>query len=147
MLTYKIHCTCFELTLTFYFDFIYRMSISCACNIHVLCDFLAYKESPFQNIYMHNSYIMGGWVGRWCWVASSAKCPATVAYSTARACCACSRYGTGGLLSFYIFYLSSLSNVLPFGRQLNMTKILWFRLLNPNDSCQLQPRASSFSTG
>ena len=47
----------------------------------------------------------------------------------------------------YIFHLSSLSNVLSFGRRLNMTEILWFRLLNPNGSCQLLPRTSSLSTG
>ena len=28
-----------------------------------------------------------------------------------------------------------------------MTEILWFRLLNPNGSCQLLPRTSSISTG
>ena len=33
---------------------------------------------------------------------------------------------------FHIFHLSFLSNVLSFGRQLNMIEILWFRLLNPN---------------
>ena len=48
---------------------------------------------------------------------------------------------------FYIFHLSSLSYVLPFGRWLNMTEILWFRLLNPNGSCQLLLRTSSLSTG
>ena len=48
---------------------------------------------------------------------------------------------------FSIFHLSSLSYVLSFGRRLNMTEILWFRLLNPNGSCQLLPRASSLSTG
>ena len=48
---------------------------------------------------------------------------------------------------FYIFHLSSLSNVLPSGRRLNMTEILWFRLLNPDGSCQLLPRTSSLSTG
>ena len=48
---------------------------------------------------------------------------------------------------FYIFHLSSLSNVLSFGRQLNMTEILWFWLLNPNSICQLLPRTSSLSTG
>ena len=47
----------------------------------------------------------------------------------------------------YIFYLSSLSNVLSFGRLLNMIGILWFRLLNPNGSCKLLPRTSSLSTG
>ena len=54
-----------------------------------------------------------------------------VAYSRARACCACSRCGTGELYCFYIFHLSSLSNVLSFGRRLNMNEILWFRQLNP----------------
>ena len=48
---------------------------------------------------------------------------------------------------FYIFHLSFLSNVLSFGRLLNMTEILWFRLLNPYGSCQLLPRTSSLSTG
>ena len=33
---------------------------------------------------------------------------------------------------FFYFHLSCLSNVLSFGRWLNMTEILWFRLLNPN---------------
>ena len=46
----------------------------------------------------------------------------------------------------YNFRLSSLSNVLSFGRRLNMTEILWFRLLNSNGSCQLLPRTSSLST-
>ena len=46
--------------------------------------------------------------------------------------------GTGRVgYIFYIFHLSSLSNVLSFGRWLNITEILWFRLLNPNGSCQL----------
>ena len=49
--------------------------------------------------------------------------------------------------SFYIFHLSSLSNVLSFGRRLNMTEILWFQLLNPNGSCQLLPGKSSLITG
>ena len=48
---------------------------------------------------------------------------------------------------FYIFHLSSLPNVLSFGRRLNMTEILWFRLLNYNGSCLLLPRTSSLSTG
>ena len=54
--------------------------------------------------------------------------------------------GRVGYIS-YIFNLSSLSNVLAFGRRLNMTEILLFRLLNPNGSCQLLPRTSSLSTG
>ena len=48
---------------------------------------------------------------------------------------------------FYSFHLSSLSNVLSFGRRLNMAEILWFWLLNPNGSYQLLPRTSSLSTG
>ena len=46
---------------------------------------------------------------------------------------------------FYIFHLSSLSNALSFGRRLNMTEILWFRLLNSNGSCQLLSRTSSLN--
>ena len=48
---------------------------------------------------------------------------------------------------FYNFHLSSLSNVLSFGRRMKLTEILWFRVLNPNGSCQLLPRTSSRSTG
>ena len=48
---------------------------------------------------------------------------------------------------FYIFHLSSLNNVLSFGRRLNMTEIFWFQLLNPNGSCKLLPRTYSLSTG
>ena len=48
---------------------------------------------------------------------------------------------------FYIFHLSSISNVLSFGKRLKMTEILWFRLLNPNGSCQLLSRTSSLSNG
>ena len=57
--------------------------------------------------------------------------------------------GWVGYIFFIIFYLSFLSNVLSFGRLLNMTDtcMLWFWLLNPNGSCQLLPRTSSFSTG
>ena len=50
------------------------------------------------------------------------------------------RDGRDIYIFFFIFHLSSLSNVLSFGRRLNMTEILWFRLLNPNGSCQLLPR-------
>ena len=53
----------------------------------------------------------------------------------------------GFVLFVFIFHLSSPPSVLSFGRRLNMTEILWFRLLNPNGSCQLQPRTSSLSTG
>ena len=44
--------------------------------------------------------------------------PTTLAYGKAGACCACSRYGTGGLfffllLSFFLFFISPVS-YLPF---------------------------------
>ena len=48
---------------------------------------------------------------------------------------------------FYIFHLSFLLNVLSFGKQLNMSEILWFQLLNPNGSCQLLTKMSSLNTG
>ena len=53
----------------------------------------------------------------------------------------------GHIFYFIIFHLSSISNVLSFGGRLNMTEILYLRLLNPNGSCQLLPRTSSLSTG
>ena len=53
--------------------------------------------------------LVGGWVGWWCWVASSAGRPTALAYSRARVCCACSRCGMGGLFFcvcvFFFFYL------------------------------------------
>ena len=80
------------------------------------------------------------------YIISEPGCPATFVYSRARACCACSRCGTGGLYIYFFFHLFSISNVLSFGRRLKMTGILLFRLLNPNGSCQLLPRTSSLST-
>ena len=53
----------------------------------------------------------------------------------------------GWAIFFIFFYMSSLSNVLSFGRHLNMTEIVWLWLLNSNDSCQSLPRTSSLSTG
>ena len=89
-----------------------------------------------------------GWLG-WAMVLGSFQCwgillilqivgqgPAVLAVGAGR---------VGYIL--YIFHLSSLSKILSFGRWLNMTEILWFRLLNPNGSCQLLPRTSSLSTG
>ena len=103
----------------------------------------------------HNIYIYitvhiyhSGWLG-WAMVLGSFQCwgvllllhivgqgPAVLAAGAGRVC-----------YIFFIFHISSLSNVLSFGRRLNMTKILWFRLLNLNGSCQLLPRTSSLSTG
>ena len=53
--------------------------------------------------------------------------------------------GWVGYMLFYIFHLSSISNVLSFGRRPTMTEILSIRLLNPNGSCQLLPRTSSLT--
>ena len=54
--------------------------------------------------------------------------------------------GRVGYIFFYIFHISFLSNGLSFGSRLNMTETLWFRLFNPNGSCQLLPRTSLLST-
>ena len=72
-------------------------------------------------------HLGGGWAGQWCWVASSAgvllllhilgQGPAVLAA------------GAGWV--GYIFHLSSLSNVLSFGRQLNMIKYCSFGCLTP----------------
>ena len=70
--------------------------------------------------------------------------PATFAYVGQGPAVLAAGAGRGGL---YFFYLSSLPNTLSFGRRLNMTEIVWFRLLNPNGSCQLLPRTSSICTG
>ena len=51
--------------------------------------------------------------------------------------------GRMGYISFLIFHLSSLSNVLCFGRWLNMTEILLFRLFTQTvvvSYCRGRPR-------
>ena len=66
--------------------------------------------------------------------------PATFAYSRARAC---SRCGTDRLYFLFFFHLSSLSNVLSFGRRLNMTELMWFGGQTPTvvvSSCRGRPR-------
>ena len=55
--------------------------------------------------------------------------------------------GAGQVGYIFFFHLSSISNVLSFGRRLNITEILQFHVLKPNGSCQLLPRTSSLSTG
>ena len=76
---------------------------------------------------------VGGLVGRWCWVASSAGHPTTLAYSRAEACCACSRCGTGGL--FFNFFISSIltsfSNASSLVRWLDILKYCGLGLYNP----------------
>ena len=50
----------------------------------------------------HETYLMvvGGWVGRWCWVDSSAGGggPTALAYGRARACCAAGSGWVGWVL-------------------------------------------------
>ena len=75
---------------------------------------------------LSNQYrLLGGWAGRWCWVASSAVLLLLHIVGQGPVVLAAGAGRVG-----YIFFLSSLPNVLSFGRQLNMTKILWFRLLS-----------------
>ena len=90
-----------------------------------------------------SSYISeAGWLG-WVMVLGSFQCRGVpLLLHTVRQVHALLAAGAGrvGYICFYIFHLSFLSNVLSFGRRLNMTDILWFWLLNPNGSCQLLPR-------
>ena len=92
--------------------------------------------------------IQGGWLG-WAMVLGSFQCRGVllllhiVEQGPAVLAAGAGRMG----YIFYIFHLSSFSNVPSFGRRLNMTEILWFWLLKPNCSCQLLPRTSSLSTG
>ena len=65
------------------------------------------------------SLYAGGWAGRWCWVASRAFLLLLHIVGQGPAVLAA---GAGRLA--YIFHLSSISNVLSFGRWLNMTEIL-----------------------
>ena len=93
---------------------------------------------------------LGGWVGLgWAMVLGSFQCLGALLLlhivGQGHAVLAADAGRVGFI--FYIFHLSSLSDVLSFGRWLNMTEILWFWLLNPNGSCQLLPRTSSLSTG
>ena len=69
---------------------------------HLLCSAIIYYMKTKLDIDTIN--IVGGWVGRWCWVASSAGRPTTLAYGRAGACCACSRCRTGGLFFFCFFF-------------------------------------------
>ena len=92
--------------------------------------------------------IKSGWLG-WAMVLGSSQCRGVLlllhivgqGYTVLAA-----GAGLVGYI-FFIFHLSSISNVLSFGRWLTMTEILQFWLLNPNGSCQLLPRTSSLSTG
>ena len=63
------------------------------------------------------SQILGGWAGRWCWVASSAGacCYFCLIVGQGPAVLAAGAGRVGNI--FYIFHLSS-TNVLSFGRRL-----------------------------
>ena len=104
------------------------------------------KYLPPIRVCFHQSF--SGWLG-WAMVLGTFQCRSVllllhiVVQGPAVLAAGAGRVG----YIFYIIHLSSLSNDLSFGRRLNMTEILWFRLLNPNGSCQLLPRTSSLSTG
>ena len=111
-------------------------------SVESLATHRVHSEYPDQTVWML------GWLG-WAMMLSSFQCRGVllllhlVGQGPAVFAAGAGRVG----YSFYIFHLSSLSNVLSFGRRLNMTEILSFRLLNPNGSCQLLQRTSSLSTG
>ena len=75
--------------------------------------------------------------------------PTTFAYSRTGPAVLAAGVGRMGCIAFLfnIFHLSSRSNILSFGRQLNKVERVWFRLVNSNGSWQLPPGTSSPSTG
>ena len=77
----------------------------------------------------------GGWVGQWCWVASSGGRQTTLAYSKEEACCACSRCGTGGPFFCVFFFISSIlssfSNASSLGRRLDILNYRGLGRCNP----------------
>ena len=77
--------------------------------------FASYCYALYKPNLSLNGYISSviGWVGRWCWVASSAAGLTALAYSRARACCACSRCGIDGLL-FVAFCCHVVYPIFPF---------------------------------
>ena len=54
--------------------------------------------------------------------------------------------GQGAFLFIFLSILSSLSYTPSFGRQLNMTEILWSRSLDPNGKCQILSGGCLIST-
>ena len=92
--------------------------------------------------------MLRGWLG-WAMVLGSFQCQGILLFLHIAGQGPAVLAAGAGLVGylFYIFHLSSRSNVLSFGRRLNMTEILWFQLLNPNVSCYLLPRMSLLSTG
>ena len=93
----------------------------------------------FENELPHDFFFffLTGWLG-WAMVLGSFQCQGVLLLLHILGQGPAMR--DGWAIFFCKFHLSSLSNVLSFWRQLNMTEILWFRLLNPNSSCQLLPR-------
>ena len=108
-----------------------------------------FMREPFATPKVYNEY-EGGWVGRWCWVASSVW--ASYYFGRAGVCCACSKCRMGGLcfiiylyISIYIyiyiyffffFFLSrlsypSFSNASFVGRRLDILKYCCLGRYNP----------------
>ena len=103
------------------------------------------KKPDRKNEYLFvQKKMLGGWDRRGCWVASSAGGVLLHMHLVGQGPAV---FAEGAGWVGYIFRLSSLSNVLFFGRRQNKTEILWSWLLNPSRSCQLLPRTSSLSAG
>ena len=59
--------------------------------------------------------LVGGWVGQWCWVASSAGASYYFGiYSRAGACCACSRFWKGGLFFIFLYFFHLVYSIFLF---------------------------------
>ena len=75
--------------------------------------------------------------------------PSTFAYSRTGPAVLAAGAGRMDYIAFLfnIFYLSSRSNVISFGRPLNKIEKVWFQLVNSNGTWQLLPGTSSPNTG
>ena len=105
----------------------------------------------FAKMFITLTSTVDGWVGRWCWVASSARASYYFAYGRAEASSACSRCGTGGLFFFLLFFLLSNLSSLPFlmphnfGDGWTYWNVVVSTVMTQTGSCQLLMESCSHS--
>ena len=123
-------CVCMKCWVGTYYYFVTFIYLIFPFFLHVWGDSLTYEGGGGSKSLCTNATITG-WLG-WAMVLGSFQCqgvllllhivgqgPAVLA----------AMFWTGGL--YFLHFSSTLSNVLSFGRWLNMTEIDWFQLLNP----------------
>ena len=90
----------------------------------------------FQYLHIPNAWVVGSGDGAGKLPVPGR--PTALAYSRAKACCACSKCWMGGPVFFFFFFFFffssrlsylSFSNASSLGRRLDMTEILWSRPL------------------